>query len=86
MNPIPFGAPESAYDSSMDDYMTECARCGESAMRDDLDDDMLCDRKRCRTSSETPDYLDEPNPLRPYSADTRREAMADAAYHDAKGV
>lgn len=43
MNPIPFGAPEDAYDSSADNYLTECAGCHEPAMRDDLDEDGLCD-------------------------------------------
>jgi hypothetical protein len=43
MDPIPFGAPEDAYDTSMDDYLAECACCHEPAMRDDLDSDRLCD-------------------------------------------
>jgi len=74
---IPFGAPEDAYDTSMDNYLAECAYCHEPAMRDDLDENRICDT--C-----LPHMWRLSEPADP--TEDRREAIADAAYHDAKGV
>jgi hypothetical protein len=77
MNPIPFGAPEDAHDTSMDNYLTECACCGDEMWRDDLDEHLMCDE--CVAIGEHAAIINT-------TMETRREAIADAAYHDAKGV
>jgi len=85
MNPIPFGAPEDAYDTSMDNYLTECACCHEQAMRDDLDEYRFCD-SCIEGAAKMVGICARYDVSAPDPAEDRREAIADAAYHDAKGV
>jgi acetyl-CoA carboxylase beta subunit len=76
MNPIPFGAPEDAYDTSMDNYLTECDLCGEQEWRDDLDEHLMCDE--CVAIGEHAAIINA-------TMDARREAIADAEMERADG-
>lgn len=81
----PFGAPEYAYDSSMDNYLTECACCGEPEYRDDLDHHCWCDA--CINESKAGSYsLPGYTHPRLDSAVERRERVGEDAYNESKEI